>query len=113
MFAQLALLVAMGSSTPQKDAVTIDCTHPQSKAASTICHHPELIQMDARLGAYYQIATQFVAMGERGNLGDSMQAFAVTRDKCGSDVSCLTHAYQQQMAPLQAIIDRVKSHGPF
>jgi uncharacterized protein len=113
MLVPLAMFVAFAGPTPQKDAVTVDCTHSQSITETTICRNPVLIQMDARLGAYYQIATQFVAMGERGNLGDSMDSFPARRNKCGSNIACITNAYEQQMAPLQAIIDRVKSHGPF
>ena len=113
MFASLAMMAALGASMPQKNVVPVDCTHPRSPTESTICRHPQLIQMDARLGTYFEIAIQFVAMGTRGDLGESMDSFPARRDKCGSSVSCITNAYKQQMEPLQAIIDRVKSHGPF
>jgi uncharacterized protein len=113
MFVQLAMVLAVGTSMPQKATIPVDCSHPQSLTESTICRHPQLIQLDARLGAYYEIATQLVAMGARGDLADSMSAFPATRNKCESNITCITNAYKQQMLPLQNIIDRVKTHGPF
>jgi uncharacterized protein len=113
MFVQLAMVLAVGTSVPQKAPIPVDCSHPQFLTESTICHHPQLIQLDARLGAYYEIATQFVAMGARGDLADSMSAFPTNRNKCGSNITCIANAYKQQMLPLQNIIDRVKTHGPF
>ena len=71
------------------------------------------MQADARMTAYYEIAIQFVGMGVRGDLGDSQQAFPAVRNKCGTDKACILGAYKQQMAPLEAVIANVKSHGPF
>jgi uncharacterized protein len=113
MFVQLAMVLALSTSAPQKAPIPIDCASPQSLTESTICRHPQLIQLDARLGAYYEIATQFVAMGARGDLADSMSTFPAARNKCGSNITCIANAYKQQMVPLQNIIDRVKTHGPF
>jgi uncharacterized protein len=94
-------------------ASPIDCSKAQSPTERTICQTPSLLQADARLTAYFEIATQFVAMGVRGDLYDSQQAFPAQRDKCGVDESCILAAYKKQVAPLEAIIDNVKSHGPF
>jgi len=71
------------------------------------------LQADARLTAYFEIATQLVGMGVRGNLYDSQQAFPSLRDKCGADKSCILAAYKKQMTPLEDIINHVKSQGPF
>jgi uncharacterized protein len=63
--------------------------------------------------AYFEIATQFVGMGVRGNLYDSQQAFPVVRNRCGRNKACILAAYKKQTAPLEAVIANVKSHGPF
>jgi uncharacterized protein len=113
MIVLLAMALALGVSAPQTAPVPVDCSHPHSPTESTICRHAHLIQMDAVLAAYYQIATQFVAMGARGDLADSMASFPARRNACGSDTQCIERAYREQMVPLQGIIDRVKTHGPF
>jgi len=72
-----------------------------------------LLQADARMTAYFEIATQLVGMGVRGDLGDSQQAFPAVRDKCGTNEACILAAYKKQTAPLEAVIANVKTHGPF
>jgi uncharacterized protein len=62
---------------------------------------------------YFEIATQFVGMGVRGDLFDSQEAFPAKRERCGTDRACLADTYERQTRPLEAIIVRVKTNGPF
>jgi uncharacterized protein len=94
-------------------ASPIDCAKATNPTERTICHTPSLLQADARMTAYYEIAIQFVGMGVRGDLGDSQQAFPAERDRCGMDKACIRAAYKKQTAPLEAVIANVKTHGPF
>jgi uncharacterized protein len=108
----LALLLAATSLTAFA-ASPIDCKKSSTPTERTICRTPALLQADARMTAYFEIATQFVGMGTRGNLGESQQRFPAERDKCGWDKACILAAYKKQTAPLEAIIANVKTHGPF
>lgn len=108
----LALAVASFASTARA-ASPIDCAKAQHATERTICKTPSLLQTDARMAAYYEIAIQFVGMGVRGDLGDSQRAFPAQRDKCGTDKACILAAYKKQMASLEAVIANVKTHGPF
>jgi uncharacterized protein len=94
-------------------ASPIDSAKTSSPTEKTICSTPSLLQADARMTAYYEIAIQFVGMGVRGDLGDSQQAFPAMRNKCRTDKACLLAAYKKQTAPLEAVIANVKTHGPF
>ena len=94
-------------------ASPIDCAKASSPTQKTVCSTPSLLQADARMTAYFEIATQFVGMGVRGDLQDSQQAFPAVRKKCGTDKACILAAYQKQTAPLEAVIANVKTHGPF
>jgi uncharacterized protein len=49
----------------------------------------------------------------RGDLQDSQQAFPAVRNKCGTNKACILAAYKKQMTPLEAVIENVKTHGPF
>jgi uncharacterized protein len=82
-------------------------------ASLTLTAHATLLQADARMTAYFEIATQFVGMGVRGDLQDSQQAFSAVRNKCGKDKACILAAYKKQTTPLEAVIANVKTHGPF
>lgn len=108
-----APLLILAFAPTARAATPIDCAKAQNPTELTICHTPSLLQADARLTAYFEIATQFVGMGVRSDLYDSQQAFPAKRDKCGTDKACILAAYRQQTDPLEAIIANVKSHGPF
>jgi uncharacterized protein len=91
----------------------INCAKAANATERTICGTPSLLQADARMTTYFEIATQFVGMGVRGDLQDSQQAFPAVRNKCGTDKACILAAYKKQTAPLEAVIENVKTHGPF
>jgi uncharacterized protein len=93
-------------------ASPIDCSRAANPTERTVCRTPTLLQADARMTAYFEIAIQFVAMGQRGDLGESQQAFPAERNKCGTDKACILAAYKKQTAPLEAVIAHVKTLGP-
>jgi uncharacterized protein len=109
----LVVMLAAASLTTHA-ASPIDCAKAASPTEKTICSTtPSLLQADERMITYFEIATQFVGMGVRGNLQDSQQAFPAARNKCGTDKTCILAAYKKQTAPLEAVIANVKTHGPF
>jgi len=111
----LTLTLAAASSLPLTSygASPIDCSKASSPTEKIVCNTPALLQADARMTAYYEIAIQLVGMGVRGDLGDSQMAFPAVVNKCGTDKACILAAYKKQTAPLEAVIAIVKTHGPF
>jgi uncharacterized protein len=108
------LALALASLTLAAHAASpIDCAKAANATERLVCRTPSLLQADARMTAYFEIATQFVGMGVRGDLQDSQQAFPAVRNKCGTDKACILAAYKKQTAPLEAVIENVKAHGPF
>jgi uncharacterized protein len=112
MKVHLSLALVAASMTAHA-ASPIDCAKASDATERTICRTPTLLQADARMTAYYEIAIQLVAMGMRGDLGDSQQVFPAVRDKCGTDKACILAAYKKQTAPLEAVIANVVTQGPF
>jgi uncharacterized protein len=111
---KVCLSLAIASLAASAHAASpIDCAKITNATERTICSTPSLLQADARMTAYFEIATQLVGMGMRGNLYDSQQAFPAARSKCGTNKTCILAAYKKQTAPLEAVIANVKSHGPF
>ena len=77
---QTLALVAISLTLTAHAASPIDCAKASSVTERIICSTPSLLQADAHMTAYFEIATQFVGMGVRGDLQDSQQAFpAVAR----------------------------------
>jgi uncharacterized protein len=105
--AAVSLTVTAHAASP------LNCAKATNPTEKTICSTPSLLQADARMTAYLEIATQFVAMGVRGDLQDSQQAFPAVRNKCGTNKACILAAYKKQTAPLETVIANVKTHGPF
>jgi uncharacterized protein len=112
IYLSLALITSSLSLSAQA-ASPIDCSKVSSPTEKTICSTPSLLQADARMTTYFEIATQFVGMGVRGDLQASQQSFPAVRNKCGTDKACILAAYRKQTAPLEAVIANVKTHGPF
>jgi uncharacterized protein len=83
MKVHLTLARVAGSFASTTHAASpIDCVKATNPTQKTICSTPSLLQTDARMTAYFEIA-QFVGMGVRSDLFDSQQAFPALRDKCG------------------------------
>ena len=110
---QLLVLVTVFLPLTAQAASPIDCARTTTPTERAVCSTPSLLQADARMTTYFEIATQFVGMGVRGDLQDSQQAFPAVRNKCGTDKACILAAYKKQTAPLEAVIANVKTHGPF
>ena len=110
---KVSLTLLTAASVTVHAASPIDCAKASRPTEKTICGTPSLLQADARMTAYYEIAIQLVGMGVRGDLGDSQQAFPTVRNKCGADKVCILAAYKKQTVPLEAVIANVKTHGPF
>jgi uncharacterized protein len=106
-------LIAISLPATARAISPINCAKSVNAAELTICATSSLLQADARMTTYFEIATQFVGMGVRGDLEDSQRHFVAVRDKCGTDKACILAAYKKQMAPLEAVIASVKTHGPF
>jgi uncharacterized protein len=107
------MLFLAASSLAAYASSPIDCEKADTPTERTICSTPSLLQADARMTAYFDIATQFVGMGVRSNLIESQQAFPAVRDRCGMDKVCILAAYKKQIAPLESVIANVKTRGPF
>ncbi len=110
---RIGLILVVCASIKAHAASPINCAKITNATERTICGTPSLLQVDARMTVYFEIATQLVAMGQRGNLQDSQQAFPALRNKCATDKDCILAAYKKQTAPLEAVIANVVTHGPF
>ena len=110
---RISALFLFAFATSAFAAQPIDCGKAHSSTERTICHTPALLQADARMTAYFEIATQLVPMGSRDHLRDAQVAFPQKRDACGTNRACIADAYRQQMVPLEEVIAGVKTHGPF
>ena len=65
------------------------------------------------MATLYGVATSLVAMGQRGAIMDDQTAWLKVREACGSNVACLSNAYNARIAQLGKVIDDIAAHGPY
>jgi uncharacterized protein len=111
----MALLAAAGvpSAAWSADYAPLDCGKAQSAAEIAICKTYSLGQAEARMATLYAVDMSLVAMGQRGDLGDSQRQWLKTRDACGSDIECLSKAYSDRIEELDSVIHDITSRGPY
>ena len=95
------------------DYAPIDCAKATSAADRTICRNYALGRAEARMATLYGIDMSLVAMGQRGDIGDAQKLWLKTREACGSDVACLTKAYDGRIRQLNKVIDGIATNGPY
>lgn len=91
----------------------LDCAKASTAADMTICKTYSLGQDEARLATLFEVLTSLVAMGQRGDIIDRQQRWLSAREACGSNVTCLSHAYQSRIDELSRALDAMVKRGPF
>jgi len=91
----------------------LDCAKVSTAADKTICKTYALGQDEARLATLFEVLTSLVAMGQRGDIIDKQHQWLSTREACGSNVRCLSHAYQSRIGELSQALDTLAKRGPF
>ena len=113
LFAVFLAAALMPAAAPAADYAPLDCAKAVSPADKAICSDYRLGQQEARVATLFEWTTSFVGMGQRGDIQDAQHAFIAAREACGADVGCLAAAYARRIARLEAVMEDVKSRGPF
>jgi uncharacterized protein len=90
----------------------LDCAKASTAAETTVCKTYALGQDEARLATLFGVLTSLVAMGQRGDLVDAQRRWISVRDVCGSNVECLSRAYQARIDELSQVLDALAKRGP-
>ena len=83
-------------------AASFDCSQAKAPDEIAVCNNADLSALDSEMGGlWYAYDLLPFLMGESGNRRDEAEAFLHQRSACGSDVSCLTQAYEARIATLR------------
>lgn len=104
----LALLCA----TPVA-AASFDCARAKAPDEKAVCANRALNDADVRMDTLFHVDAHLMAMGARGDLQDAQRTWLKRRQACKGDVRCLTRAYKDRLADLQAAFESIASRGPF
>lgn len=84
------------------EAASFDCSQARAPDEIAVCNNADLSALDSEMGGlWYAYDLLPFLMGESGNRRDAAEAFLHQRSQCGSDVSCLTQAYEARIAILR------------
>jgi uncharacterized protein len=95
------------------DYSPLACSKARSPSELTMCRTYSHGQAEARMATVFGLATSLVAMGQRGDIRDRQSEWLKRREACGSDVACLSAAYDARIAALDKVIDDIASRGPY
>ncbi|WP_235890719.1 lysozyme inhibitor LprI family protein [Martelella alba] len=95
------------SATPAA-AASFDC-HASGLSANekTICDNLQLNDDDVKMATMYTMLKGLFAMGVSGDMADEQKAWLAKREACGTDVSCISEAYQERIDALQKLYDGI------
>jgi len=94
-------------------AASFDCAKAKAPDEKAICANRALNDADVKMTTLYDVDGHLMAMGARGDMQDSQRTWLRRRQACKSDTRCLTKAYKDRLADLQAAFDGIASRGPF
>ena len=105
-FGLFLVLTALLFAPQGAQAQSFDCQKAATPTEHAICDSRSLSNLDMKMGTLYGVVQKLpMLMGARGNQTDAAHAFLTKRDACGSNVSCLTEAYQSRNKALETTID--------
>lgn len=86
-------------------AAGFDCSKASAPDEKAVCASPQLSALDSQMtGLWYAYSRVPMLMGSSGNRQDEAQAFLARRRQCGSDVACISSAYNARIATLESEI---------
>lgn len=94
-------------------AASFDCRKAAAPDEITVCNDRDLSDQDVRMDTYFEIARGLVGMGQRGAMYDDHADWLKQRRACKADKACLRRVYAKRIKELRAILDAIKSRGPF
>ncbi len=94
-------------------AASFDCARAKAPDEKAICATRALNDADVKMTTLLSVDAHLMAMGGRGDLQDAQRTWLHHRQACKGDVQCLTKAYADRLADLQAAFDGIASRGPF
>lgn len=115
---RLGILLALAFSLSPRPGLSasyapLDCAKASTAADKAICKTYALGQDEARVATLFEVLTSLVAMGQRGDIIDRQQQWLSVREACGSNLNCLSHAYQSRIDELSQALDTLAKRGPF
>lgn len=86
-------------------AASFDCSKAAAPDEKAICADPALSNLDTQMATLYGVRMEIpMLMGARGDAQDEQETWLQTRGQCGSDIACLTNAYQTRITALNQTI---------
>jgi len=108
-----AAAAAMLPAAAPAHAASFPCSKASHPDEIAVCKNLVLNDDDVEMATLYQTLLPLLAMGGAGATRDAQKAFLAQRQACGSDVACISAAYDARIAALKAEFARIAANGPY
>lgn len=109
MFKKIAViaLFAVVTASQAKDGPSFDCSKASSDVERTICSNEQLAASDASVAANYRQLLQYRTGKDAKVFKDEQRAWLKRRNQCGTNVACLSDAYDVRYSEMCTVTSGV------
>lgn len=108
----LLLAALLAAATAPAEAASFPCDKAEAPDETAICAHLPLNDRDVEMATRFEILRATLPMGGNAKLREDQEAWLKERRTCGSDVACLTQAYDDRLKTLRAVFSEFAKQGP-
>ena len=106
----LALALSVVLSLPAA-AASFPCAKAETPDEKTVCDTRALNDLDVEMAVRFDILKDLLPMGNRTKMQDDQEAWLKDRRACGTDVACLTAAYEGRLMVLRGVLSEFAKQG--
>ncbi|CAO4163165.1 lysozyme inhibitor LprI family protein [Methylorubrum populi] len=106
------LILALGflAASPAT-AASFSCAKAETPDEKTICDTRALNDLDVEMAVRFDILKDLLPMGNRTKMQEDQEAWLKDRRACGTDVACLTAAYEGRLKILRGVLSEFAKQG--
>ena len=106
----LSLALSLAAASPAA-AASFPCAKAETPDEKTICDTRSLNDLDVEMAVRFDILKDLLPMGNRTKMQEDQEAWLKDRRACGTDVACLTAAYEGRLKILRAVLSEFAKQG--
>ena len=109
-FLALSVALSLAAASPAA-AASFSCAKAETPDEKAVCDTRALNDLDVEMAVRFDILKDLLPMGNRTKMQDDQEAWLKDRRACGTDVACLTAAYEGRLKVLRAVLSEFAKQG--
>ena len=109
-FLALSLALSLAAASPAA-AASFPCAKAETPDEKTVCDTRSLNDLDVEMAVRFDILKDLLPMGNRTKMQEDQESWLKDRRACGTDVACLTAAYEGRLKILRSVLSEFAKQG--